>query len=130
MLKIMLAQSTKAYSLGGGRTVAWQRQSQNRARLRRAAHLKHTCIEDLFYGNTNIVSFDGIFTFFNYNSYGDMSPETAIGQLMGSVCCLVGTLVIALPVPILEMKMKLVQKKPANEESKDEEQTPDQQEEA
>lgn len=60
------------------------------------------------------------------NSYGDMSPETAIGQLMGSVCCLVGTLVIALPVPILEMKMKLVQKKPANEENKDGEQTTDQ----
>ena len=43
-----------------------------------------------------------------------MSPETAFGQLMGSVCCLVGTLVIALPVPILEMKMKLVQKKPTD----------------
>ncbi|EDO31311.1 predicted protein, partial [Nematostella vectensis] len=33
--------------------------------------------------------------------YGDMTPETAIGQLMGSFCCIVGTLVIALPVPIL-----------------------------
>lgn len=63
------------------------------------------------------------------NSYGDMSPETAIGQIMGSVCCLVGTLVIALPVPILEMKMKLVQKKPANEENKDEEQNTEQQQE-
>ena len=49
-----------------------------------------------------------------------MSPETAIGQIMGSVCCLVGTLVIALPVPILEMKMKLVQKKPAGEENNEE----------
>lgn len=52
-----------------------------------------------------------------------MSPETALGQLMGSVCCLVGTLVIALPVPILEMKMKLVQKQPADkkeEETEDE----------
>lgn len=57
-----------------------------------------------------------------------MSPETAIGQLMGSVCCLVGTLVIALPVPILEMKMKLVQKKPASEEEdKNEEQNTEQQ---
>ena len=93
-------------------------------------NLKYPCTEDLVYGNTDIISFDGLFPFFNYNSYGDMSPETAIGQLMGSVCCLVGTLVIALPVPILEMKMKLVQKKPANEESKDDEQTPDQQEEA
>ena len=61
------------------------------------------------------------------NSYGDMSPETAIGQIMGSVCCLVGTLVIALPVPILEMKMKLVQKKPATEENKDGEQSTEQQ---
>lgn len=58
-----------------------------------------------------------------------MSPETAIGQIMGSVCCLVGTLVIALPVPILEMKMKLVQKKPADDENKDEEQTTEQQQE-
>jgi len=49
-----------------------------------------------------------------------MYPETAIGQLMGSVCCLVGTLVIALPVPILEMKMKLVQKKPANQREEEE----------
>lgn len=52
--------------------------------------------------------------------YGDMYPETAFGQLMGSVCCLVGTLVIALPVPILEMKMKLVQKKPSDEDEDDE----------
>lgn len=49
-----------------------------------------------------------------------MSPETALGQLMGSVCCLVGTLVIALPVPILEMKMKLVQKKPADKKEEEE----------
>lgn len=49
-----------------------------------------------------------------------MSPETSLGQLMGSVCCLVGTLVIALPVPILEMKMKLVQKKPADKKEEEE----------
>lgn len=81
----------------------------------------------LVYDNTNI--FVCVFFLFLYhNSYGDMSPETAIGQLMGSVCCLVGTLVIALPVPILEMKMKLVQKKPDTKENKDDEQTADQQE--
>ena len=49
-----------------------------------------------------------------------MYPETAFGQLMGSVCCLVGTLVIALPVPILEMKMKLVQRKPSDKDEADE----------
>ena len=59
-----------------------------------------------------------------------MSPETALGQLMGSVCCLVGTLVIALPVPILEMKMKLVPKKPADKKEEEEtEEEKDEQEE-
>ena len=58
-----------------------------------------------------------------------MSPETAFGQLMGSVCCLVGTLVIALPVPILEMKMKLVQKKPADRKEEEENEEKDIQEE-
>ena len=62
------------------------------------------------------LSFELVFCY----SYGDMSPETALGQLMGSVCCLVGTLVIALPVPILEMKMKLVQKKPADKKEEEE----------
>ena len=59
-----------------------------------------------------------------------MSPETAFGQLMGSVCCLVGTLVIALPVPILEMKMKLVHKKPTDktEDEESEEQNGEQEE--
>ncbi|KXJ18108.1 Potassium voltage-gated channel subfamily D member 2 [Exaiptasia diaphana] len=55
--------------------------------------------------------------------YGDMTPETTVGQLMGSICCVVGTLVIALPVPILEMKMKLIGQKQGpdddNEDGKD-----------
>ena len=49
-----------------------------------------------------------------------MTPVTAFGQITGSICCVVGTLVIALPVPILEMKMKLGASKADNDESSDE----------
>ncbi|KAK3731141.1 hypothetical protein QZH41_018343 [Actinostola sp. cb2023] len=43
----------------------------------------------------------------NYYSYGDCVPHTAFGKIVGSVGCLVGVLMIALPVPIIQKKANL-----------------------
>ena len=46
-----------------------------------------------------------LFWFHSCSSYGDIIPVTLAGRLVGSACCLFGVLVIALPVPILQIKV-------------------------
>ena len=33
--------------------------------------------------------------------YGERAPDTAVGQLIGGICALLGVFILALPVPII-----------------------------
>ena len=37
-------------------------------------------------------------------SYGDMVPSTVLGQCLGGFCCIVGVILIALPIPVIQEK--------------------------
>lgn len=41
------------------------------------------------------------------SSYGDVCPKSLPGRVIGSACAVVGTLIIALPVPIITENFKM-----------------------
>lgn len=41
---------------------------------------------------------------FSSCSYGDVVPSSVLGKIVGSVCCVSGVVLLALPIPILQEK--------------------------
>lgn len=40
----------------------------------------------------------------SFCSYGDVVPSSVLGKFVGSVCCVSGVVLLALPIPILQEK--------------------------